>query len=564
MTTKSFKLVKTQREMEVMRLHAVWEHEEGKAQSVDLSKYENLELFYDVAPAAREVDKGGLEYEAIREAKRKLTGSNTTKSKGEWRWVLRDDKRKVAEKYALAESEVVQKEAEEAHLLKLGASKKFDKEEFFTFGAGSKLRIHDVKMEALRGIPGGAGLQLIGKTHQQKPLESVQQASSSARLPSSSLRARHVVMMQTGPNEVSVASVRSFSSFKAPPIHASSYMVQSPSSLSLSPFSSSASYRRPHHSSKSQSNLLQKIKEKEDIKEKEEAIQEALKVRGTGSMVGSRSKKMLQENQKSQSSIGADDDKFNMTIDNAQAGFGRSDVLDIRMMGGKEAENVGYDDDAVRSDDEGVRDGLDDIGMHNGHELDISDDDGVESDDEISDEDLNDEEREQKRDKTIRDSREELEKLKKQLLKGRATASVTEEGDSEDEDMEENEEGRSLGSHKEGKKSSHVVPRPHVPVPSFETLKRKRDDDISNGNNQEASKKTRSENGFVTEAEIRDALEAAGGSMKQKDFTRRFKKRIKISKAHKERFMAVIRNVVVQNDDPVRGPVYVLKEVWHS
>ena len=102
---------------------------------------------------------------------------------------------------------------------------------------------------------------------------------------------------------------------------------------------------------------------------------------------------MLQENQKSQSSIGADDDKLNMTIDNAQAGFGRSDVLDIRMMGGKEAENVGYDDDAVRSDDEGVRDGLDDIGMHNGHELEISDDDGVESDDEISDEDLNDEEK---------------------------------------------------------------------------------------------------------------------------------------------------------------------------
>ena len=166
--------------------------------------------------------------------------------------------------------------------------------------------------------------------------------------------------------------------------------------------------------------------------------------------------------------------------------------------------------------------------------------------------------------KVMQNLQEQIQKLKKQLLKGRATASVTEEGDSEDEDMEENEEGRSLGSHKEGKKSSHVVPRPHVPVPSFETLKRKRDADISNGNNQEASKKTRSENGFVTEAEIRDALEAAGGSMKQKDFTRRFKKRIKISKAHKERFMAVIRNVVVQNDDPVRGPVYVLKEVWHS
>jgi len=493
------------------KFDSVWSDAARRAMPVKLGDLDTPEILYEREPEVEELEEEGkAAVQRTEERVRRGILSRARKSRRGWRWVLRDRERVEAERSKVAEA----KERGQA--------------------------IHDI-----HGIPLDKGVQFLGKKEGLTKLAS----SSTKLLPSGkqakyeqasdNARGRYAVMMQTGPNEVTMAPLGEWWTFRA-------LKAQSGASLGTGGHSSLVG-----GAGEDQGRLGR-------MRAKLLAKRDALAQQANGMLEGESKGGGIS------SGRGGKRGKRDRAVEEDEGRYDGADHLGLTMEDGDDAmavEGRGEDGldlaDTNRSDDEGFQDGKGDeetLDANNARwSIDVS-----ESEDEVVEEDtakgakgekedaangVNDQLEDEGPQEVQRDQGGLSEDAKKLMQQG-TTEAVGGKKRPREEAPAAAKPAPSLGG---------IDKRPRVSVPTGLPAA----PNVAASTAPPAAKVA--DSSAITEKNVRDVLQLANGRMEIKAFYKRFKKATKQSARGKEDLKAILQRIVRIEESPVEGRMLVLK-----
>lgn len=464
----------------IARIHKIWSDDSNSLRDIDLGAYQGLDLFWEQAPVVEEEDEKQKELILQNEELTKLDGKRRdTAGVREPRWVLRDTVRRKAERR-------VRKEAEQR----------------------GDPPPHDPRLLKIKD----GGLLMLGTREgilKAAPESGAQKKKGGAEDVDSS-RARYAVMVQTGDNEVSIANLGGWLTFRGESLTGAGSEKVSKRSSSM---------------------------KRDQYMSKEDEATRRLPTTVISNERGAGGKRKIRR------------DEFD-GYDEEDVGTGSaylaSDVLDT--LQGGEGEEEADNEYTVRSDDEAGSDGRDDTRTFdvNNHDLDSSDEESEEEEEEEEEKELDEE------------SKLKREKLLAKLRANKKNEQVVEE----DSDVSDDEPTVS-------KTVQYLVSQKKITAlqPESERITKKRERGEEPASEQPNVMRPRVAatdlpqplQSGITESEVRTLLEQSNGRIKTKDLSNHFKKRIKGSATGKKDLIAILSRLVVKQNDEVEGMMYVLK-----